>query len=261
MIKLIVSDIDGTLIRNGMVDIDPRMYDLIREMKRQGILFIGASGRPYNSLTQVFKPFRHDIGYISESGPIGIYKDEMFYDKPLDRGCVESVVHDIRSRKGGNILYSQVDSTYLETPPGSRYHIYMSRQLKYPSYLVHDLLALKEPCYKVASCNFDGFDVDLDFYREKYGNDYTVVASGDYWVDVIPKDVNKGTCLQAFMEKFGIAPDECLAFGDQENDLAMLKLAEHAYAMNTSMDHVKEAAGAFTDCPEDVIEAVLKEQA
>lgn len=257
MIKLIVSDVDGTLIRKGMLHLTPRMHELIHRMQKHNIVFCAASGRPFNGLRLEFAPEKDDIAYISESGPVGGYKGELFYNKPLDRETVVNMVKDIRSREGGNVLYSQLDSTYLETQPGSRYHKYMTEELCYPTRLVPDLLTLTEPCYKVASCNFGGFAMDLDFYRNKYGQDHTVVASGPYWVDVIPKDINKGTCLQALMNKLGVSAEEVMAFGDQENDLAMLKLAKHAYAMENSMDHVKKAAGNWTNCPEDIIEEYL----
>ncbi len=257
MIKLIVSDVDGTLIRKGMLHLTPRMHELIQRMQKHNIVFCAASGRPFNGLRLEFAPEKDDIAYISESGPVGGYQGELFYSQPLDRETVVNMVKDIRSREGCNILYSQLDSTYLETQAGSPYHKYMTEELCYPTLLVPDLLDLTEPCYKVASCNFAGFAKDLDFYRNKYGQDHTVVASGPYWVDVIPKDVNKGTCLQALMNKLGVSPDEVMAFGDQENDLAMLKLADHAYAMEDSMEHVKKAAGKWTDCPEDIIEEYL----
>lgn len=257
MIKLIASDVDGTLIRKGMIHVDPALYDIIRRLNEKGILFVAASGRPYNNLVQVFEPVRDEIAYISESGPIGMYRGKLFYDKPLDRPAVVDMVNDIRNRSGGNVLFSREDSTYLETEYNSPYHDYMSNTLLYNSKIVPDVLALEGACYKVASCNLSGNEADSIFYKEKYGENYTVVTSGDYWVDMIPKGVDKGTCLHALLEKLGIAPDECMAFGDQENDMAMLELASTAYAMDTSMPHVIQAAGRFTECPEKIMEELL----
>ena len=45
MIKLIVSDVDGTLVPEGTNDIDPELFTLIRRLKAQGIYFAVASGR------------------------------------------------------------------------------------------------------------------------------------------------------------------------------------------------------------------------
>ena len=45
MIKLIASDLDGTLLRNGAQEVDPKVYDLIRTLKEKGVHFAAASGR------------------------------------------------------------------------------------------------------------------------------------------------------------------------------------------------------------------------
>ena len=44
MIKLIASDIDGTLVPEGTTSIDPEFYEIIRKLKKKGILFAGAVG-------------------------------------------------------------------------------------------------------------------------------------------------------------------------------------------------------------------------
>ena len=258
MIKLIASDVDGTLIRKGMKTCDPRLFDQIKRLKDHGILFVAASGRPYDNLRDMFEPVKDDIAYISESGPIGMYQGEKYYDKPLDPAAVVSMVTDIRNREGGNILFSLAETTYIETAVDTPFEHYMHDQLLYNSTLSDDVLALKGSCYKVASCNLSGNEKDSVYYKDKYAKDFTVVDSGDYWVDMIPKGVDKGTCLKALLDRLNIRPEEVLAFGDQENDMAMLKLAETAYAMHTSAPHVIEAAGNFTDCPEDIIEELLK---
>lgn len=46
MIKLIASDLDGTLLQNGAHDVNPIVFDQIRTLKEHGILFVAASGRP-----------------------------------------------------------------------------------------------------------------------------------------------------------------------------------------------------------------------
>ena len=39
MIKLIASDLDGTLLKEGTMDINPEIYDIIRKLKAKGIVF------------------------------------------------------------------------------------------------------------------------------------------------------------------------------------------------------------------------------
>ena len=56
MIKLIASDIDGTLVPDGTAKIDVRMYDIIRRLKEHGIIYVGASGRQFASMARLFQP-------------------------------------------------------------------------------------------------------------------------------------------------------------------------------------------------------------
>ena len=50
MIKLVASDVDGTLVPDGTFEIDPEIYDVIKKLKEKGITFVAASGRQYASL-------------------------------------------------------------------------------------------------------------------------------------------------------------------------------------------------------------------
>lgn len=50
MIKLIVSDIDGTLVKDGTLDINPEYMDVIRKLTEKGIHFVACSGKRYHFL-------------------------------------------------------------------------------------------------------------------------------------------------------------------------------------------------------------------
>lgn len=67
MIKLIVSDMDGTLL-NDEKQIDKRIYDLLPKMREEGIRFVVASGRQYPSLARDFQEHLPEITVIAENG-------------------------------------------------------------------------------------------------------------------------------------------------------------------------------------------------
>ena len=58
MIRLIASDIDGTLIKDSTPDLYPEMADAIRELKKRDILFCAASGRQYESIRNVVRDIK-----------------------------------------------------------------------------------------------------------------------------------------------------------------------------------------------------------
>ena len=72
MIKLIASDLDGTLLQNDAQALTPRAIDLISKLCDAGIHFVSASGRQYDNQKRVFDPLKNRISFIAENGS---YKD------------------------------------------------------------------------------------------------------------------------------------------------------------------------------------------
>lgn len=61
MIKLVVSDIDGTLLPDGGHDMNPELYEVILKLRKAGMQFAAASGRQWASIEQVFDPIKEKI--------------------------------------------------------------------------------------------------------------------------------------------------------------------------------------------------------
>lgn len=70
-------------------------------------------------------------------------------------------------------------------------------------------------------------------------------------MDVIPKGVDKAKGIAAVAGHFGFGIDECMAFGDGGNDIAMLKAVGTGIAMGNSSDEVKAAADYVTTSVDD----------
>lgn len=68
MIKMVCSDLDGTLLQYGKKLIEGEIFDEIRALHDRGILFCPASGRQYTSLRKLFAPVADDCIYLCENG-------------------------------------------------------------------------------------------------------------------------------------------------------------------------------------------------
>ena len=68
MIKMVASDLDGTLLLNKAQSLPEEIFPLIRKLKEMGILFVAASGRQYPNMKRMFAPVASEIAYISENG-------------------------------------------------------------------------------------------------------------------------------------------------------------------------------------------------
>ena len=63
MIKLIASDLDGTLLHNGAQKLTPRAIELIHELTQKGVHFVAASGRQYDNERRLFSEIKDEISY------------------------------------------------------------------------------------------------------------------------------------------------------------------------------------------------------
>ena len=69
-IRLICSDIDGTLLQYGKKELESEIFEQIRELHRRGILFCPASGRQYTSLRKLFAPVADCCVFLCENGGV-----------------------------------------------------------------------------------------------------------------------------------------------------------------------------------------------
>ena len=116
MIKLIASDIDGTLVENSTAVLYPEMFDLIRKLKEKGILFCAASGRQYQSIANMFEPVKDDIIFLAENGAHIRYQGKDIELIEMRREHIEEIVHTIRKvNVNGDYIVSTNDGSIMDT--------------------------------------------------------------------------------------------------------------------------------------------------
>jgi hypothetical protein len=69
-----------------------------------------------------------------------------------------------------------------------------------------------------------------------------VIVSGEHWLDISHNNANKGYALNILQHQLGITKEETMVFGDYNNDLKMLELADFSYAMENAHQNVKNVA-------------------
>ena len=89
--------------------------------------------------------------------------------------------------------------------------------------------------------------------------DLTVVQTAAFYLEVIPKIINKGQGIRDICTVLGIAPAQVISFGDAANDIPMLREAGMGVAMGNAADAVKAAADMVTlSNNDDAIAAALE---
>ncbi len=78
-----------------------------------------------------------------------------------------------------------------------------------------------------------------------------VVVSGEFWLDILNQNTNKGNAVKKLQNLLNISPEQTMAFGDYMNDLEMLSNAKYSFAMENAHPIIKETAQFQTSSNDD----------
>lgn len=256
MIKLIASDLDGTLLLNGSQILPEGICEQIRELKKYGIVFVAASGRQYANLQRLFDSVKDDIAYICENGCLVFADGEMIHKEKMDRQMGQDILKTIMEKETAEALLSGENTSYIQ-PKTEHYEYWMKEVVKNNVTVVDNILNTKEEYFKISLYEQQGIGESQKYWKEQFGQKVTVVTSGNEWLDMMPKSVNKGTALQVLLEYLHISPEETVAFGDNYNDIEMLQLVGKSYAMDTAQPGINEICTDHTDTVGHALEQIL----
>ncbi len=259
MIQYIASDLDGTLVPEGSQEMDPEVFELIRELKKKGILFIAASGRQYANIRRLFEPVRDDIAYITENGSLSICEGVVTRRGLIDRDLGLSIIRAGREYPGGCSCELSCESIVYLDSKDQKFLDYMRDVIHYDTEVVDDLTKITKPFLKIAMCDFNGTGELLPYFKERFADQIEIVTAGKYWVDFIAPNANKATGLLSILKYKNIPPENGIAFGDQQNDVPMLQAAGTSYAMADSAAGIKQYTAHVTDSVVDVMRKILAE--
>ena len=243
MIKLIASDIDGTLIEESTPDLYPEMAEEIRSLAARGVLFCATSGRQLPSVKNVFRDVADQICYIVENGAHIHYQGKDLSVTPMKREYAQEIVGQLRalgpgfdfvvSTPQGSLIESK-NQEFLDLMTNGYHNSYRPVE----DVLKEDVVILKIAAYHEGSIRELGERELIPAWKDRV----QVCVAGEEWVDFMDRSVDKGNGLAWIQERFGILPEETMAFGDNTNDIGLMKAAYYSYAVENARPEVKEAA-------------------
>ena len=261
MIKLMASDLDGTLLQNGAHDVNPIVFDQIRTLKEHGILFVAASGRQYLNLCRLFEPVKDDIAYIAENGSLCIYKEETLSKGIIEQDLAYRILDEVARYPQYNCIISGERVCY-STSKNQEFYNHMVNVIQNNMKFIDDpKTEIPEPILKIAVCDYSGTDACEKHLKEMFSSDIKVVTSGNLWVDFICPTANKGSALKDLIDHLHIAAKDCVVFGDQYNDVEMLQTAGTSYAMANAAPGIDKYATNVTDSVEKTLQQIIDELA
>ena len=257
MIKLIASDVDGTLVKDSSKEIYPEIFPVIKKLKSKGVIMAIASGRQYHSIAAMFAPVKDDLIFIAENGAHIRCRDTDIDIVKMNRTDAEDMVRFLRGLKDTDLIVSYPGVTRIESKNQAfidliRYGYNNNVEV------VDDVLGFEEDIIKLAVYRKGSIrELGESVIIPKYEKICHCFMAGEEWVDFVDFRVDKGRALRSVMDFFHIKKEETAAFGDNGNDVTMLETAGLSYAVSNAPDDVKNKAVRICGGYEE--EGVLKE--
>ena len=244
MIKLIAADMDGTLL-DSQKRVPAELEQVVRALWAKGIRFVIASGRQAASLMRDMGNIADELTYIAENGAVIIDQGRQIYVDSMDMADVRRVLENTRGEKGMHPVLCCPDRAVIEesAPLEFRRNVKMYYE---STQIVPDLLKELENIEAVCKMAFyDEGDAEHHEYPildRLFSGDLAVILSSYSWVDIMKPGAHKGRGMRTLQGLLGVAPDECMAFGDYFNDMELLESVGESYAMDNALPEVKAVA-------------------
>ncbi len=252
-IKLIVSDIDGTLVDNNS-NISLLTVDIVRKLKEKNINFSLASQRVHSSIVPIAQKLDITIPYISLNGTLiqDSRGDVILNKSVIDKKYVEKAVRlaeqfyvKIALCYNDQIVYTEDNSVIRDfmTRLGTTYTLVDS----YDNYMDNVLEIImsgndRKIIKHIQSKMRPPFGL---FLKVKYYRSQTF--QGVYNVEILRKGVNKKTGLSLLTKYLKVNKDEVMVFGDWYNDRDLFQFGGLNIALENAVDELKDMADYITD--------------
>ena len=248
MFKGIISDFDGTLATADK-RVSNENLKAIDELFSRGKKFALSTGRMTASAMKLLDklPFKPLIATYNGSEIVDSKTGERLISHKLDTEIILKIINFARERG----LYSQVFNDRVIVEQINEVTHFYCNICKVEPVEVGDLYGFVERenfrSPKMMVINYKG---EVDGYIKEleslFGDEVEVVRCYDGMIDVTPKGINKGSAVKDFCKIWQIDPSECVAVGDEGNDVAMFKTAGLGVAMKNAKEDVKPFADYVT---------------
>lgn len=256
-ISMVLSDLDGTIIKEGENEAPKEFFDVANKIIDSGIPFVAASGRQYANIRRILAPIADRINYICENGCLVVYNNEIIDKSVIDRDLAMELVADMQKQPGTEIMISGEHTGYFVTD-NLPFLDMVRTKIKYNCTALNDFHDIPEDIIKMSIYWETGIpEGPKQWFREKYGSRLLVADGGNGWLDFNALGSGKGKGLRVLSKHTGIPTSEMIAFGDNENDITMLQEAGISFAMATAKPHVQKEADYICDNVPKILAGLL----
>lgn len=246
MVKLIVTDMDGTFLRRDG-DFNRKLFPEVRDMMREkGVYFAVCTGKQCERVEELFGEDARDIWILGDSATRIIHAGEVVYESFMDKVIGLEIIRKLEqmerdlfiivSTSIGAVVKSGLRVDQLALVKGSFADVivvddFSEVAMEFSKITVHD-----------AGLDSAGMRESLrEYFDEAY-----IVATDPAWLDIADVHTDKGTSVARLQAMLRIGPADTMVFGDGMNDVELMKMGIYSFAMRNGCEDTIAAANYVT---------------
>lgn len=248
MIRLVITDMDGTFL-NSKGDFNRPLYQEVKQlMKENNVEFAPCTGKQCERIEAIFgEEDTTDLWILGDSATRIKRNGEYIYESLLPNELGHEILERLDEIATDYVIIACTPETaYVKesTPTelvdrvvrGSYHNVDFVKEYK-------DIETdfVKITIYDPKQRSFATKEQLSSFFDKAY-----IVASEPAWIDISNKGVHKGTTVEELQQALGVSKEETMVFGDGWNDIELMERASLSFAVRNACDPLKEAANYIT---------------
>lgn len=246
MIKLIATDIDGTLLKKDYTCPDG-LQECLKKLESQEVKVVLVTGRMHQAAIKIYNLLKLNNPLVSyQGGQINDAEGNILYQKVLDKKCITEAIKWARENKIHLQLYTN-DKLYAENDNAYIQRYAKEQNVQYEIVNFDDLNP--EYASKLLAVDFNNperVSKWVEILKEKFPECF-IVKSTPFFCEISHINANKCDAVKFLQSYYGLKDEEVLTIGDQNNDIALLQAGGVRVAMGNATPELKEIATYITD--------------
>ncbi|MBM7709428.1 Cof-type HAD-IIB family hydrolase [Enterococcus lemanii] len=263
MIKLIITDLDGTFL-NSQGSFDKAYYQKVRQlMQEKEVVFAVCTGKQCERVEELFgEELSQEIWILGDSATRIKHRGQYVYESLLKNALGLTIIEKLEQIAPDHVVIACTPTAAFIKTTTPTDQAKMVRGSYAVVKTVDNYQDITEDFVKITV--FDSqkrcFEsvLELDAFKEQA----YIVASEAAWIDISNAGVHKGTTVAELQKMLQVTKEETMAFGDGLNDRELLETAAYSFAMRNAFEEIKDIAVFITKSNDengvlDTIEKIL----
>lgn len=251
MIKLIITDLDGSFL-NNQGDYDRQLFAQVYElMLKQGVHFAACTGKQCDRVEELFGQYSEKIWIVGDSATTIKFNGEFIYRSFINNALGQRIIKTLEHASSDHVIIAcTVNGAIIKSNLPDR--LKAKVRGSYANIIeVNDLHTITDDFIKITVYDETGQCPQTRTHLNDYEKEVYIVVSEATWIDITDFDVHKGNTINKLQQLLGVTYHETMAFGDGLNDVELLEQAQYSFAMRNAFEETKAVANFITGYNDD----------